>query len=71
MLKDDSVIKTVEEDAENLGIFTVDPSLLPYKVHFTYRSERYTEQKALIEKHEGSLEEFSQGWNFYCFLLII
>lgn len=62
MLKDESVMKTTEEDAETLGIFTVDPTLVPYKDHFTYRSKRYVEQKALIEKHEGSLEEFSQGY---------
>lgn len=52
---------TVKEDAEHLGIFNVDPSLEQFKDHFTYRSKRYMEQKSLIEKYEGSLEEFAQG----------
>jgi 1,4-alpha-glucan branching enzyme len=51
---------TVEE-VENLGIFEVDPDLKEYKDHFAYRWNRYVEQKALIEKHEGGLDEFSKG----------
>ncbi|PKU76565.1 1,4-alpha-glucan-branching enzyme, chloroplastic/amyloplastic isoform X1 [Dendrobium catenatum] len=57
MLKDTTV-----ENAENIGVLSVDPSLEPYKDHFIYRSKRYFEQKALIEKYEGSLEEFAQGY---------
>lgn len=52
---------TIEEDAEHLGIFNVDPSLEQFKDHFAYRSKRYIERKSLIEKYEGSLEEFAQG----------
>ncbi|XP_010935254.1 1,4-alpha-glucan-branching enzyme, chloroplastic/amyloplastic [Elaeis guineensis] len=62
ILKDNSAMTTVEEDAEHLGIFNVDPSLEQFKDHFVYRSKRYVEQKSLIEKYEGSLEEFTQGY---------
>ncbi|CAO2833745.1 unnamed protein product [Amaranthus hypochondriacus] len=51
-----------EGDTENLGIFDVDPSLEPYKDHFRYRMKRYVDQTQLIEKYEGGLEEFAQGY---------
>ncbi|KAL6011913.1 hypothetical protein ACLOJK_002379 [Asimina triloba] len=63
ILKDDSsVMRTIEEDSENLGIFELDPALEQSKDHFRYRSKKYAEQKKLIEKYEGSLEEFAQGY---------
>uniref|UniRef100_A0A1D1Z3W9 1,4-alpha-glucan branching enzyme n=2 Tax=Anthurium amnicola TaxID=1678845 RepID=A0A1D1Z3W9_9ARAE len=62
ILKDKSIMTTIEEDADNLGIYKVDPSLEKFKGHFRYRSERYVEQKKLIEKYEGSLEDFAQGY---------
>jgi len=49
------------EEAEKIGILHVDLSLEQFKDHLTYRSKRYREQKALIDKYEGSLEEFAQG----------
>ncbi|XP_078160879.1 1,4-alpha-glucan-branching enzyme, chloroplastic/amyloplastic-like [Carex rostrata] len=52
----------VEEETENLGIFEVDPGLKEYKDHFAYRWNRYVEQKSLIEKYEGGLDEFSKGY---------
>lgn len=51
----------MEEDAENIGLFSLDPSLEAYGDHFKYRIRRFTNQKNLIEKHEGNLEEFAQG----------
>lgn len=51
----------MEEVAENITIFSLDPSLEAYKDHFKYRIKTFTDQKRLIEKHEGSLEEFAQG----------
>lgn len=51
----------MEEDAENIGLFSLDPSLEAYGDHFKYRIRRFTDQKKLIEKHEGNLEEFAQG----------
>lgn len=52
---------TIEEDVHNLGIYSLDPSLEKFKDHLKYRSQKYVEQKMLIEKHEGSLEDFAQG----------
>lgn len=51
----------MEEDAENIGLLSLDPGLEAYKDHFRYRIRRYVDQKKLIEKHEASLEEFAQG----------
>lgn len=51
----------MEEDAENITLLNLDPSLKAYKDHFKYRIRRSTDQEKLIEKHEGSLEEFAQG----------
>lgn len=62
MLKDNFAMPTVEENSENIKILSVDPSLKPYKDHFIYRSKKYLELNALIEKHEGSLKEFAQGY---------
>ncbi|KAF8405530.1 hypothetical protein HHK36_010437 [Tetracentron sinense] len=59
---DSSAMTTVEDDAENIGIMGLDPGLKPYEDHLRYRSRRYIEQKNLIEKYEGSLEEFAQGY---------
>lgn len=47
--------------AKNFGLFNLDTGLEPYKDHFRYRMKRYVDQKRLIEKHEGSLDDFSLG----------
>ena len=52
---------TAEEDTENFGLLSIDPSLEPFRDHFRQRIKRYADQKKLIEKYEGSLEEFAQG----------
>ncbi|CAA7391260.1 unnamed protein product [Spirodela intermedia] len=53
---------TIEEDVDDLGIYSLDPVLERFKGHLKYRSQKYVEQKMLIEKHEGSLENFAQGF---------
>lgn len=55
-------MSSTEVDIENPGILGVDPSLEPFKDHFKYRLKRYVDQKELIEKHEGGLEEFAKGY---------
>lgn len=51
-----------EVDTENPGILVVDSTLEPYTDHFRYRLKRYVDQTQLIEKHEGGVEEFAQGY---------
>ncbi|XP_077246825.1 1,4-alpha-glucan-branching enzyme 1, chloroplastic/amyloplastic-like isoform X2 [Tasmannia lanceolata] len=63
ILKDDSpVMATIEEETENIGILALDPSLGRFKDHLLYRTRKYVEQKKLIEKYEGGLEEFARGY---------
>ncbi|GMH18906.1 hypothetical protein Nepgr_020747 [Nepenthes gracilis] len=63
VVTDDSPSMTdSEEGIQNIGILSLDPGLEPYKDHFRYRMKRYVEQKILIEKYEGSLLEFAQGY---------
>ncbi|XP_042509524.1 1,4-alpha-glucan-branching enzyme-like isoform X2 [Macadamia integrifolia] len=57
-----SAMMNVEEDIENIGILNLDQGLEPYKDHLRYRTGRYVEQKELIEKYEGGLEEFARGY---------
>lgn len=54
---------SLEEDveAEKIGLINLDPALEPYLDHFRCRMKRYVDQKTLIEKYEGPLEEFAQG----------
>ncbi|KAG6402412.1 hypothetical protein SASPL_134605 [Salvia splendens] len=59
-----SAVVEMEEAAENIAIFSLDPSLEAYKDHFKYRIRTFRDRKGLIEKHEGSLEEFAQGYWF-------
>lgn len=59
---DHSAMKTIEEGTEDIGLLGMDPGLEPYKEHFNYRIRRYIDQKKLIEKYEGSVEEFAQGY---------
>lgn len=61
VLGENQAMTTTEEDVQHCGIFDLDPSLENFKDHLIYRSKKYVEQKSLIEKFEGSLEEFSQG----------
>lgn len=68
---DNSTMLSEEDDTENIGILSVDPSLAPFKDHFKYRVGKYIEIKKLLEKHEGSVEEFAKGdiYAFPTFLL--
>ncbi|KAK4276454.1 hypothetical protein QN277_014602 [Acacia crassicarpa] len=59
---DKSTMSSFEDEVENIGIFRIDPGLEPYKDHFRYRVKRYVDQKKLIEKYEGGLEEFAKGY---------
>ncbi|GFZ10518.1 starch branching enzyme 2.1 [Actinidia rufa] len=59
---DNSAMMTAEKDTENFGLLSVDPRLEPFRDHFRYRIKRYADQKKLIEKYEGSLEEFARGY---------
>ncbi|KAG6402922.1 hypothetical protein SASPL_135136 [Salvia splendens] len=59
-----SAVVEMEEADENIAIFSLDPSLEAYKDHFKYRIRTFRDRKGLIEKHEGSLEEFAQGHSY-------
>ncbi|WOL17268.1 hypothetical protein Cni_G26057 [Canna indica] len=61
VVREDQDMTTARKDVR-LGIFDVDPSLEKFKDHFNYRLKKFEETKSLIEKFEGSLEEFSQGY---------
>lgn len=52
----------IEDAVKTASIFDVDPFLEQFKDHFSYRWDRYKSQKDSIEKYEGSLEEFAQGY---------
>lgn len=67
IIQHNSVMRSIEEDVENIAILDVDSSLGKFKDHLTYRSKRYRDQKALIDEYEGSLEEFAQGYLKYGF----
>ncbi|EPS72458.1 hypothetical protein M569_02296, partial [Genlisea aurea] len=62
-----SAVESVEEYIQNIELLNSDPSLEAYRDHFRYRIKRYAEQKKLIEKHEGSLQEFAQGYKRFGF----
>ncbi|ESR48590.1 hypothetical protein CICLE_v10000256mg [Citrus x clementina] len=63
VLTDDSSSMTrMEDETENIGILSTDQGLEPFKDHFKYRMKRYVDQKLLLEKHEGGLEEFAKGY---------
>jgi len=72
MTDDKSTISSTEEYLENIGIFSIDPSLKPYKDHFKYRLKRYADQKKLIEEYEGGVEEFAKGGydSRHCFMFV-
>ncbi|MCL7044445.1 hypothetical protein MKW94_020451 [Papaver nudicaule] len=59
---DQKTMLTTEEETQEIDIMDLDPGMKPYKGHLEYRSRKYKEQKMLIEKHEGSLEKFAQGY---------
>lgn len=64
VLTDDNLtMASREEDVEteSIDLLNLDPALEPYLDHFRYRMKKYVDQKMLIEKYEGALEEFSQG----------
>ncbi|GAB4833006.1 1,4-alpha-glucan-branching enzyme [Ancistrocladus abbreviatus] len=62
LTEDNPTVTNTEEEIENIGILTVDPGLEQFKDHFRYRVKSYVDKKELIEKYEGSLEEFAQGY---------
>ncbi|KAL8523681.1 hypothetical protein ACS0TY_013595 [Phlomoides rotata] len=62
LTNDSSTIVNMEDAAEKIGLLDLDPGLEAYKDHFKYRMRRYVDQKMLIEKHEGSIEKFAQGY---------
>ncbi|KAG9142107.1 hypothetical protein Leryth_016312 [Lithospermum erythrorhizon] len=62
LIDERSTEETDEENFENLGLFSIDQRIEPYKEHFQYQMRRYVELKKLIDQYEGSLEEFAQGY---------
>ncbi|KAI7741948.1 hypothetical protein M8C21_024025 [Ambrosia artemisiifolia] len=62
MTDDPSAMENIKSDTKNLRIMELDPGLEPYKDHFEYRMKRFSEQKMLIDRYEGSLEEFAKGY---------
>lgn len=58
-----------EDDAENIGILSIDPGLEPFRDHFKYRLRKYVDQKNLFEKYEGGLEEFAKGNILYYYAI--
>lgn len=61
VLTDENTAMNIGNDTETVSVLDLDQGLGPYKDHFGYRMKRYIEQKKLIEKYEGSLEDFAQG----------
>lgn len=61
IVQENKTMETTEENVDQLPIYDLDPKLAELKDHFSYRMKRYLDQKCLIEKHEGSLEDFSKG----------
>lgn len=61
MTDDNSTITATNQEMEHIGILSIDPDLESHKDHFKYRLEKYLDQKKLIEKYEGGLEEFARG----------
>lgn len=59
---DSSTMTSTEEDTDTICILGIDPGLKSFRDHFGYRMRRYVDQKALLEKYEGGLEEFSRGY---------
>lgn len=53
--------ETTGYGSDHLPIYDLEPKLAEFKDHFNYTMKRYLDQKLLIEKHEGGLEEFSKG----------
>ncbi|KAF3446892.1 hypothetical protein FNV43_RR12072 [Rhamnella rubrinervis] len=64
---DNSTTAATNQEMEHIGILSIDPGLEPYKDHFKYRLTRYLDQKKLIEKYEGGLEEFARGYSKFGF----
>ncbi|XP_044474627.1 1,4-alpha-glucan-branching enzyme 1, chloroplastic/amyloplastic-like isoform X2 [Mangifera indica] len=62
LTEDTSMMTSREDDAENIGILSIDPGLEPFRDHFKYRLRKYVDQKNLFEKYEGGLEEFAKGY---------
>ncbi|XP_047325240.1 1,4-alpha-glucan-branching enzyme-like isoform X1 [Impatiens glandulifera] len=62
VLTDDNLTMAAEDATARIGLLSVDPGLESFKEHFQYRAKTYTEKKNLIEKYEGSLENFAQGY---------
>lgn len=67
VLTDDPTMTTVGDGMENIGLVSIDPGLESFKDHFRYRMKRYVDQKKLIERYEGGLEEFALGYQKFGF----
>ncbi|CAI0382159.1 unnamed protein product [Linum tenue] len=63
VLTDDNLaMMTTEEEIDNIGLLSSDSGLQPFKDHFRYRMRKYLDQRKLLEKHEGGLKQFAQGY---------
>lgn len=58
---DISVMLSSSEDGDKIELLSLDPALEPFRDHFVYRVGRCIQQKMLIDKYEGGLEEFAKG----------
>lgn len=61
MTDDNSNVTSTDQEMEHIGILSIDPGLEQHQDHFEYRVRRYLDQKSLIQKYEGGLEEFARG----------
>ncbi|XP_015884098.3 1,4-alpha-glucan-branching enzyme 1, chloroplastic/amyloplastic [Ziziphus jujuba] len=62
MTDDNSNVTSTDQEMEHIGILSIDPGLEQHQDHFEYRVRRYLDQKSLIQKYEGGLEEFARGY---------
>ncbi|KAI8016949.1 1,4-alpha-glucan-branching enzyme [Camellia lanceoleosa] len=63
---DNSTMTTIVDGNRKYWPLGTDPGLEPFIDHFRYRVKRYVDQKKLIEKYEGSLEEFALAMFIFC-----
>jgi 1,4-alpha-glucan branching enzyme len=61
IVQEDKTMATAKGNVDHLPIYDLDPKLVKFKDHFSYRMKKFLDQKGSIEENEGSLEEFSKG----------